>query len=56
MYRKLLSVIFVVSLLSVICDAVKGPRITHKVYFDMKRGEEELGRSKCIRCEVQRSS
>ena len=25
-------------------EAVKGPRITHKVYFDIQHGDEELGR------------
>ena len=25
-------------------EAVKGPKITHKVYFDLQHGDEELGR------------
>lgn len=25
-------------------EAAKGPKITHKVYFDIKHGDEELGR------------
>merc|ERR1712029_926500 len=25
-------------------EAVKGPKITHKVYFDMQQGDQELGR------------
>ena len=26
-------------------EAAKGPRITHKVYFDIKHGDKDLGRS-----------
>jgi peptidyl-prolyl cis-trans isomerase B (cyclophilin B) len=25
-------------------EAAKGPRITHKVYFDIQHGDEEIGR------------
>ena len=25
-------------------EAAKGPKITHKVYFDIKQGDKELGR------------
>jgi len=25
-------------------EAAKGPKITHKVYFDIKHGEEDMGR------------
>ena len=25
-------------------EAAKGPKITHKVYFDIQHGEEEIGR------------
>lgn len=45
MFHKLATTIFLVSILSVICDAVKGPKITNKVYFKIKRGEEDLGES-----------
>ena len=29
-------------------EAAKGPRVTHKVYFDIKHGDENLGRSTYI--------
>jgi hypothetical protein len=29
-------------------EAAKGPKITHKVYFDIKHGDENLGRSKSL--------
>ena len=39
----------VVSILALLCaqvtEATKGPKVTHKVYFDMKQGDKELGRS-----------
>lgn len=25
-------------------EATKGPKITHKVYFDIKHGDEDMGR------------
>ena len=28
-------------------EAAKGPRVTHKVYFDMKHGDKDMGRSQC---------
>ena len=29
-------------------EAVKGPKITHKVYFDIEHGGEHLGRSESL--------
>lgn len=29
-------------------EAAKGPKITHKVYFDIQHGDENLGRSKSL--------
>lgn len=29
-------------------DAAKGPKITNKVYFDVKHGDKDLGRSSCL--------
>lgn len=39
----------VVSVVALFCaqsvEAAKGPKITNKVYFDIKQGDENLGRS-----------
>ena len=48
-FKKFSSVLM---LLAAICmfmltpaaSAAKGPKITHKVYFDMQQGDKELGR------------
>jgi peptidyl-prolyl cis-trans isomerase B (cyclophilin B) len=48
LYRVSLALLFV-SLALLYCmqcvQASKGPRITHKVYFDVKHGDKDLGRS-----------
>lgn len=28
-------------------DAAKGPKITHKVYFDIRHGDKDIGRGLC---------
>lgn len=38
----ILTIVFVFMAQNV--EATKGPKITHKVFFDIKHGEEELGR------------
>lgn len=40
-----LTFLVLASLLAILSEALKGPRITHKVYFDIKQGDEDLGRS-----------
>ncbi|KAL5507427.1 CPR2 [Sanghuangporus vaninii] len=48
MYAKLFFSFLVVSFAALFAvqsaEAAKGPRITHKVYFDIKHGDEDLGR------------
>lgn len=49
--RSLLAIIFV-TVAAFFCAqsveaAAKGPKITNKVYFDIKHGDKELGRSTC---------
>ncbi|KAF7321760.1 Peptidylprolyl isomerase B [Mycena kentingensis (nom. inval.)] len=45
MFMRLFLAFFAVSL-AALCsvDAAKGPRITNKVYFDIKHGDEDMGR------------
>lgn len=33
-------------------EAAKGPRITHKVYFDIKHGDKDMGRGARARTNV----
>ena len=47
--QRLLSLLLLVTAASFIyfaqaTEAAKGPKITHKVYFDMQHGEEDIGR------------
>ena len=51
MFGRISLAFIVVSIAAFFCaqsaDAAKGPKITHKVYFDIKHGDKELGRGKC---------
>ena len=48
MFGRISLAFILVSLAAFFCaqsvDAAKGPKVTHKVYFDIKHGDEELGR------------
>ncbi|KAF8813825.1 hypothetical protein BYT27DRAFT_6358552 [Phlegmacium glaucopus] len=48
MFGRLTVGFVVVSIVAFFCaqsaEAVKGPKITHKVYFDIRHGDKELGR------------
>jgi peptidyl-prolyl cis-trans isomerase B (cyclophilin B) len=52
MLRRLSLAFLIVTLAALFCtqsvDAAKGPKITHKVYFDIKHGDEKLGRSNLL--------
>ena len=48
MFGRVSIAFLLVSLAAFFCaqsaEAAKGPKITHKVYFDIKHGDTELGR------------
>jgi len=48
-FAKASLIFVVVSLAAVFCaqsvEAARGPKITHKVYFDIKHGDKDMGRS-----------
>lgn len=52
MFGRISAVFVLVSIVTFFCaqsiEAAKGPKITHKVYFDIKHGDENLGRSKSL--------
>ena len=52
MFGRIFATFVLVSTVAFFCaqsvEAVKGPKITHKVYFDIKHGDENLGRSKSL--------
>lgn len=52
MFGRISAVFVLVSIVAFFCaqsvEAAKGPRITHKVYFDIKHGDENLGRGKSL--------
>jgi len=52
MFGRLTLSFIVVSIVALFCaqavEATKGPKITNRLYFDIKHGDEDLGRSMCL--------
>ena len=52
MFGRISLAFIIVSIAAFLCaqpaDAGKGPKITHKVYFDIKHGDTELGRGELL--------
>jgi len=49
MFGRLTLTFIVVSIVAFFCiqsaEATKGPKVTNKIYFDVRHGNEDLGRS-----------
>jgi peptidyl-prolyl cis-trans isomerase B (cyclophilin B) len=51
MFGRVSLALILISIAAIFCaqsaDAAKGPKITHKVYFDIRHGDKDLGRGLC---------
>ena len=60
MYAKLILSLVAITVAALFsaqsAEAVRGPKITHKVYFDIKHGDKELGRSALVSVHKLRNS
>jgi len=58
MFGRLTLSFIVVSIVAFFCarsvEATKGPKITNRLYFDIKHGDEDLGRSMCLQTHAYR--